>query len=87
LGAVPQIVRFFLDDAGTSILQTELLDRNIAVADEPTNGTVVDGGTAYVYVADSQWEKYSARGEREGTAPLRAPVLLVVPLKPVAPNR
>lgn len=76
--APARIVRFVLDRAGERIVRADVLDRNVAVADEPTIGTVVDG--ELVYVANSQWEKHDGRGARIAARPLTAPVLLAVPL-------
>lgn len=75
--APARIVRYTLDAAGTRIMQSATLDRN-PLADEPTIGTVVNG--AFVYVANSQWEKYSENGERIAARALTRPVLLRVPL-------
>jgi len=78
-GVAPaRIMRFVLDSAGRRIVRAELLDRNFAIADEPTIGTVVGG--EFVYVANSQWEKYTADGVRKPGRALAAPVLLSVPL-------
>ena len=79
-GVAPaRIMRFVLDAAGTRIARAELLDRNTVIADEPTIGTIV--GDAFVYVANSQWEKYTESGERIPARRLTAPVLLAVPLR------
>ena len=75
----PRIMRFELDSAWTRIVRAEVLDRNLPVADEPTIGTVV--GDDFVYVANSQWEKYSEAGELVRGAVLRKPVLMSVPIK------
>jgi hypothetical protein len=78
-GVVPaRIMRFVLDPAGRRIVRAELLDRNSAVADEPTIGAVV--GRRFVYVANSQWEKYDDNGVRKPGIALTAPVLLAAPL-------
>lgn len=82
--APPRIMRFVVDATGRRIVRAEVLDRNIAVADEPTIGAIV--GREFVYVANSQWEKYTDDGRRKPERPLRAPVLLSVPLT-AAPNR
>ena len=75
-----RIMRFVLDDRGTRIVRAELLDRNSAVADEPTIGAIV--GSSFVYVANSQWDKHDDAGvPRPGVARTR-PVLLSVPLSP-----
>lgn len=80
-GLVPaRIARFTLDPAGTAISRVELLDRQPAVADEPTIGTLLDGG--FVYVANSQWEKYDDAGQRRGGTRLAPTYLIRVPLPP-----
>ena len=79
-GVAPaRIMRFVLDAAGTRIERAELLDRNTLVADEPTIGTVVGG--EFVYVANSQWEKFTLGGARIPARRLTAPVLLGVSLR------
>jgi hypothetical protein len=75
----PRIMRFELDSAWTRIVRADVLDRNVPVADEPTIGAVV--GDDFVYVANSQWEKYSEAGELLPRATLRRPVLLSVPAR------
>jgi sugar lactone lactonase YvrE len=78
-GVTPaRIMRFVIDAAGKRVARAEVLDRNLAIADEPTIGAVV--GKAFVYVANSQWEKYTDDGARKPERPLSAPVLLEVPL-------
>jgi hypothetical protein len=73
-----RVMRFVLDQTGTRITRADLVDRNFAVADEPTIGAVI--GREFVYVANSQWEKHDAAGRRVGPKPLARPVLLAVPL-------
>jgi sugar lactone lactonase YvrE len=78
-GVAPaRIMRFTLDPAGLRIVRADLLDRNSGIADEPTIGTLA--GDSFVYVANSQWEKYSDTGARL-PIPLKPPVLLSIPLK------
>ena len=78
-GVAPaRIMRYVLDASGRNITSAEVLDRNSTVADEPTIGTMADG--AFVYVANSQWEKYDGGGKRVNGTTLRPPVLLAVPL-------
>ena len=78
-GVAPaRVVRFYLDSAGTRILRQKVLDRNSEVADEPTIGVII--GDAYVYVANSQWEKYDDTGVRLSGTTIRPAVLLAVPL-------
>jgi DNA-binding beta-propeller fold protein YncE len=74
----PRVVRFVLDAGGSRIERTEVLDRNLTIADEPTIGAIVGG--EFVYVANSQWEKYDEAGVLRQRAVLRQPVLLAVPL-------
>lgn len=75
----PRVMRFELDSAWTRIVRADVLDRNLPIADEPTIGTMV--GNDFVYVANSQWEKYSETGELLKGAVLRKPVLLSVSTK------
>jgi hypothetical protein len=77
--APPRIMRFELDTGWTKIVRADVLDRNPA-ADEPTIGTIV--GDEFIYVANSQWEKYNAAGERIPRTILRRPVLIAVPARP-----
>lgn len=73
-----RIVRFQLDSKGERIVRLDVLDRNWKIADEPTIGTIV--GNEFVYVANSQWDKYEENGARKPTVPLTRPVLLGVRL-------
>lgn len=73
-----RVMRFVLDASGRNVARADLIDRNSTIADEPTIGTVVGG--EFVYVANSQWEKYRDAGERISSKPLTAPVLLAAPL-------
>ena len=78
-GVAPaRIMRFVLDPGGTRIVAALVLDQNLPLADEPTIGAVI--GDEFVYVANSQWEKYTDGGVRRPGARLTAPVLLAVPL-------
>lgn len=74
----PRVVRFVLDAAGRRIERTEVLDRHIPLADEPTIGAIAEG--EFLYVANSQWEKWDDTGRPRAGATLRRPVLLSVPL-------
>ena len=79
-GVTPaRLMRFVLDATGSAVARAEVLDRNTSVADEPTIGAIV--GDSFVYVANSQWEKYDERGARRPGVPLTAPILLAVPLR------
>jgi sugar lactone lactonase YvrE len=78
-GVAPaRVMRFVVDASGTRIVRAEVLDRNVAIADEPTIGTIV--GREFVYVANSQWEKYTEDGQRKSERPLTGTVLLAVRL-------
>ena len=79
-GVIPaRVARFCLDSTGRSVRRLEMLDRNPAMADEPTLGTVV--GDSLFYVATSEWEKYDDSGKRiEGTR-LRPVTVLGVSLE------
>jgi sugar lactone lactonase YvrE len=73
-----RIMRFTIDDRARRITRAEVIDRNTLLADEPTIGTLAHG--EFVYVANSQWEKYDERGTRKPAARLTGPLLLGVPL-------
>jgi sugar lactone lactonase YvrE len=73
-----RVMRFVLDDTGKRIVRAEVLDRNVSVADEPTIGTIA--GRDFVYVANSQWEKYDNSGRVKPGAWLAPPILLAIPL-------
>jgi sugar lactone lactonase YvrE len=77
--APPRVMRFVLDSAWTRIVRADVQDRNTAIADEPTNGVVV--GDEFIYVANSQWEKYDDAGARLAGTVLRRPVLLSIRLR------
>jgi sugar lactone lactonase YvrE len=71
-----RVIRFNLSATGDEITKADVLDENTAVADEPTIGTILRG--EFVYVANSQWDKFDDNGARIPTKPLTAPVLLGV---------
>ena len=74
-GVIPaRVVRFCLDSSGRSVRRLEMLDRNPAVADEPTLGAVV--GDSLFYVATSEWEKYDDNGKRIANTRLRPATVL-----------
>lgn len=73
-----RIARFVLDAEQRQITRAEVLDQQPALADEPTIGTVWRGG--FVYVANSQWEKYDDTGKRRAGTQLRPTFLVCVPL-------
>lgn len=79
-GVAPaRIVRFDLTADGMRITRAVLLDRGLPVADEPTSGRVVDG--RFVYIANSQWEKYDDNGVLKADAKLARPVIRAVPVR------
>ena len=80
-----RVVRFQLDESGERIVRADLLDRNWKTADEPTIGTIV--GNEFVYVANSQWDKYTDDGTRKVNVPLARPILLGVRLSCTQPPR
>ena len=75
----PRVMRFELDSTWTRFVRADVIDRNLPTADEPTMGTIV--GENFVYVANSQWEKYDEAGALRRGAVLRKPVLLSVPVR------
>lgn len=78
--APSRIARYELDPSFTHIVRVDDLDRQPAMADEPTIGTLWRG--AFVYVANSQWEKYGDDGRRIAGTALRPTLLMLVPLPP-----
>ena len=78
-GSMPaRIVRYELDSMGTAIRSARTIDRQPDIADEPTNGMIV--GNDFVYIANSQWEKYDGKGNRLASRALHPPRLLRLPL-------
>lgn len=78
-GVAPaRVVRFHLSDDGARITSMKLIDRNPALADEPTSGRVV--GSHFIYVGNSQWEKYEEDGTLKPGAVLDRPRLISVPI-------
>ena len=74
-----RLVRFCLDADGRGIRRAEVLDRNPALADEPTLGAIV--GDSAFYVATSQWDKFDDAGRRAAGTTLRAASVLGVALE------
>jgi sugar lactone lactonase YvrE len=78
-GVVPRVLRLRLDAGETRVVAVEVIDRHLAVADEPTLGVVA--GDDFYYVANSQWEKRGEDGTpREGVT-LRPTVILRLSLR------
>ena len=75
-----RIARFTLTPDGVGISRVDVLDRQPGLADEPTIGTLLAGG--YVYVANSQWEKYDDAGQRRAGTRLAPTYLIRIPLGP-----
>jgi hypothetical protein len=75
----PRVARFCLDDDAREVRRVELLDRNPALADEPTLGAIV--GDSLFYVGTSQWEKFDDTGKRAPGATLRGANLLGLSLE------
>lgn len=75
--APPRVVRIMFDQQG-AIAAIAVVDRHLPQADEPTIGTIANGH--FVYVGNSQWEKYDDSGKRRPGTTLAAPVLLSLPL-------
>jgi DNA-binding beta-propeller fold protein YncE len=74
-----RVVRLVPDTAANRLLRVEVVDQNVAVADEPTIGTILGG--EFIYVANSQWAKFTDDARRETERPLTAPIALRVPLR------
>lgn len=85
-GMMPaRIARFSIDTTGLRIERVTTVDRHARVADEPTIGTLL--GDSFLYVANSQWEKYDAHGQRIHGTSLSRPVILQLPLSADSPAR
>jgi hypothetical protein len=78
-GVTPaRLVRVCLDAGARVVRRLDVLDRNPAMADEPTLGAIV--GDSLFYVATSEWEKFTDSGERAERAKLRPATVLGVAL-------
>jgi hypothetical protein len=74
-GVTPaRVVRLLLDRSGQRITGLRVLDRRLALAAEPTIGTV--WGHRFFYVANSQWEEYDEAGQLKAGARLDPPRIL-----------
>jgi len=73
-----RVVRLVPDQISDRLLRVDVLDQNVAIADEPTIGTLL--GDDFLYVANSQWEKFSDDGARNPAHPLTSPVVVRVHL-------
>ena len=78
-GVAPQrILQLRLNTTRDRIVATEVLAANHPLFQEPTSGTVV--GDTYIYVANSQWNRFDAEGQLPDAAELAAPLLLSIDL-------
>lgn len=70
------VVALTLADDGLSIVDSEILARNLPEFDEPTLGTVV--GDEFLFVANSHWNRF----DRDGNLPygLEGPIILRISL-------
>jgi hypothetical protein len=76
-GSVPnRVMRYTLDATGTRIVRAEVLDRAAGALDAPTIGAIF--GDEFVFVANSQWEKYDDDGARLPGTALTRPVLRAI---------
>ncbi|HEY4304884.1 MAG TPA: SMP-30/gluconolactonase/LRE family protein [Gemmatimonadaceae bacterium] len=73
-----RIIRMIPDAEHDRLLRIDVIDRNLTIADEPTIGTIL--GDEFIYVANSQWEKFSDDGARDPSRPLTPPIALRLPL-------
>lgn len=74
-GRRPQrILRLMPDVEARRIVKSEVVAMNLPSWSEPTLGTVV--GEAFVYVANSQWDRFDADGQLPVTESLAAPRIL-----------
>ncbi len=76
----PRVMLFKIDKSQTRITAATVLDRNIAIADEPTIGAV--HGNDFLYVANGQWDKHADDGTVLKGAKLVPPLILSVPIRP-----
>lgn len=81
----PRVAQFVLNADQTAVESVRIIDRQPDLADEPTIGTIWQGG--FVYVANSQWEKYEESGARRAGTTLAPTRLMCVPLDQPATGR
>jgi sugar lactone lactonase YvrE len=78
-GVTPaRVARFCLDAEGRTVRRVDVLDRNPAVADEPTLGAVARD--SLFYIATSQWGTFDDAGQRKPGASARPVTVIAVPL-------
>ena len=76
-GVTPaRIMRYEVDPLELRIVRASVVDRDLALAPEPTIGTLV--GDLFVYVANSLWDEYGDDGIVKPGAALTRPRLIAV---------
>ena len=75
-----RILRLRLSPDGNAIVAADVLERGHPSHDDPTHGVIVDG--RLVYVANSQWPKYTESGQLHAGASQSATSILALPLRP-----
>lgn len=79
-GVAPQrILQFRLNETRDRIVATEVLAANHPLFQEPTSGTII--GDTYIYVANSQWNRFDAEGQLPDATELAPPLLLKIDLQ------
>jgi sugar lactone lactonase YvrE len=74
-----RVLRLRLSPDGNAIASAEVLERGHPSHDDPTQGVVVDG--RLVYVANSQWPKYTENGDLHPGATQLPTHILALPLR------
>lgn len=74
-----RVLRLRLSADGDAIAAAEILERGHPSHDDPTQGVVVDG--RLVYVANSQWPKYTENGDLHPGASQLPTHILALPLR------
>lgn len=78
-GSIPRrIIRLRLDRKGREVRAVDVLERANPDWGEPTLGAIAD--KRLIFVADGQWERFSARGAAIGREPPRATAIRALPL-------
>ena len=82
--APPRIMRYEVDPLELRIVRALVLDRDLALAPEPTIGTLA--GAMFVYVSNSLWDEFGDGGVVKPGAVLTRPRLIAVPWTLLAPD-
>lgn len=78
-GVTPaRLVRLALAANGDSVIAAQVIDQSVALAPEPTIGTMV--GDRFVHVANSQWDEHDDAGRVVAGARLTRTRLVAVPV-------